>query len=413
MYGKIIRNIFISFFVVWCSSYFVAFSQAGESGELRRPRIWTAATGHQLTAVYAGRDGNNIRLKIQNGQIRTILLEKLSEADQRLLNNRMQEESGDGNAAVSTTGKGGRNHPYIKFLTEAKQKRLSPEEGIAYYQHVIDALYEQVSEYDFKYPKDLIKEDNSFNTKYLKRIAEKKKPVSQRKNLLTGEYLATPVYANEPHWKNVAQELRYVLDEKYVTLEQWDTLYLNNDEKLVKFGVCIDRKRSTQEDEPKYMAWYKEDCRDYLYTVATFIKQTDDRAWLLGGVREPTKYGDWTRWCSYDVRKGIFYSLFVLIDQNGKITVRDSELGSLQYFASSPNKKAFLYPRNDDDNHYFKLDIKKFALGRYDLNGVPISLEKLWAGVGNRPKYASESAKPTSKHDDPLNVFAERNIKDK
>lgn len=164
------------------------------------------------------------------------------------------------------------NHPFVEFLSEAKQKRLTSAEGVEYYQYVIDALSKQVSEYNFQYPKDFVKEDHSFNMKYLKKIVEKKKPISQRKNLFTGEYLPTPVYANEPQWKNVMQESRYTLDERYVYLEQWDTLYSGSDEKIVKFGIGVDRKGKDQ-DNVKYFAWYKEDSREYLYVVQTFVER--------------------------------------------------------------------------------------------------------------------------------------------
>lgn len=76
-------------------------------------------------------------------------------------------------------------------------------------------------------------------------------------------------------------------------------------------------------------------------------------------------------------------------------------------------KKTFNYPRNDDKNYYFDLDSKKFALGRYDLNGTPLSLESLWEKAGKQKSGAAIGARPTAKHDDPLNVFAERNVKDK
>ena len=38
-------------------------------------------------------------------------------------------------------------------------------------------------------------------------------------------------------------------------------------------------------------------------------------------------------------------------------------------------------------------------------------LETLWDGVEKRGHYIN--AKPSGKHDDPLNVFAERNVKDR
>lgn len=40
-----------------------------------------------------------------------------------------------------------------------------------------------------------------------------------------------------------------------------------------------------------------------------------------------------------------------------------------------------------------------------------MDLEMLWAGVEKMGHYIN--AKPSGKHDDPLNVFAERNVKDR
>lgn len=399
--------------VVCCGGSWVAFAQGGEAVDLSKPRIWTAVTGHQLKATYEGREGNKIRLLVNDGKVKTILLKKFSKADQQLLDHQMQEEGREEKVDLSDSGKNGRNHPFVEFLAEAKQKRLAPEEGVKYYQDVIDALFKQVSEYHFKYPKDFLKEDNSFNMKYLNKIAEKKKPLSQRKNLFTGEYLPTPVYANEPQWKNVIQESRYTLDERYVNLEQWDTLYSGNDEKIVVFGICANRKGGDQGHNAKCVAWYREDSKDYLYVVQTFFEQGDDGSLLLGGMRGGTRDSEWTRWHSYDARKGIFYSLFILLDQDGKISLRDSEAGSLQFFASAPAKKTFCYPRNDYRSYYFDLYSKNYALGRYDLRGTPISLERLWREAAKRNSSSAIGTKPTAKHDDPLNVFAERNIKDK
>ncbi|MCD8061596.1 MAG: hypothetical protein LUE13_04570, partial [Akkermansiaceae bacterium] len=90
-YRKII-NIFISFLIVCCSSHVIAFSQAGEVVDLSTPRIWTAVTGHQLKATYEGRDGDKIRLLVDGGKVKTVLLEKLSEADRRLLNEAAPEK---------------------------------------------------------------------------------------------------------------------------------------------------------------------------------------------------------------------------------------------------------------------------------------------------------------------------------
>lgn len=92
-----------------------------------------------------------------------------------------------------------------------------------------------------------MKEDNSFNMKYLKKMLQKRKSISMRTNLFTGEYLPTPLYSNEPQWKSVMQESFYKLDERYVNIEQQDTLYSDNDEKrLFLEFVSIERERMIQ-----------------------------------------------------------------------------------------------------------------------------------------------------------------------
>lgn len=85
----------------------------------------------------------------------------------------------------------------------------------------------------------------------------------------------------------------------------------------------------------------------------------------------------------------------------------------MQFFASAPGKKTLCLQGMIIGITYFDLDSKNFALGRYDLRGNPISLEKLWGEAAKRKSKAAIGSKPTAKHDDPLNVFAERNIKDK
>ena len=402
--------VIFSVLAVCCGSPLFADFQSEERADLSKPRIWTAVTGHQLKATYEGRVGNKIQLVVNGGKVKTILLEKLSEADQRLLNNLTREENRGGEAGFPDSGRNGKEHPFVRFLAEAKQKRLTPEAGIKYYQNVIDALFEQANSYHYKYPVDFVKEDNSFNMKYLKKMLHKRKSISMRTNLFTGEYLPTPLYSNEPQWKSVMQELFYKLDERYVTFEQEDTLYADNDEKKVVFGVRVDRKAK---NDSKYVAWYRENSRDYLYIVQTFVERKEDGELLFGGIRgEEGRDDAWSRWHSYDARKGIFYSLFLCVDQEGKISIRDSEAGSLQFFASAPNKKSFCYPRKDCYNYYFDRDSKQFALGRYDLNGTPVSLERLWEKAGKQ-KSGSTGGKPTAKHDDPLNIFEERHIRDR
>ncbi len=402
--------VIFSVLAVCCGSPLFADFQSEERADLSKPRIWTAVTGHQLKATYEGRVGNKIQLVVNGGKVKTILLEKLSEADQRLLNNLTREENRGGEAGFPDSGRNGKEHPFVRFLAEAKQKRLTSEAGIKYYQNVIDALFEQANSYHYKYPVDFVKEDNSFNMKYLKKMLQKRKSISMRTNLFTGEYLPTPLYSNEPQWKSVMQELFYKLDERYVTFEQEDTLYADNDEKKVVFGVRVDRRAK---NDSKYVAWYRENSRDYLYIVQTFVERKEDGELLFGGIRgEEGRDDAWSRWHSYDARKGIFYSLFLCVDQEGKISIRDSEAGSLQFFASAPNKKSFCYPRKDCYNYYFDRDSKQFALGRYDLNGTPVSLERLWEKAGKQ-KSGSIGGKPTAKHDDPLNIFEERHIRDR
>ena len=402
--------VIFSVLAICCGSPLFADFQSEERADLSKPRIWTAVTGHQLKATYEGRVGNKIQLVVNGGKVKTILLEKLSEADQRLLNNLTREENRGGKAGFPDSGRNGKEHPFVRFLAEAKQKRLTPEAGIKYYQNVIDALFEQANSYHYKYPVDFVKEDNSFNMKYLKKMLQKRKSISMRTNLFTGEYLPTPLYSNEPQWKSVMQELFYKLDERYVTFEQEDTLYADNDEKKVVFGVRVDRRAK---NDSKYVAWYRENSRDYLYIVQTFVERKEDGELLFGGIRgEEGRDDAWSRWHSYDARKGIFYSLFLCVDQEGKISIRDSEAGSLQFFASAPNKKSFCYPRKDCYNYYFDRDSKQFALGRYDLNGTPVSLERLWEKAGKQ-KSGSIGGRPTAKHDDPLNIFEERHIRDR
>jgi hypothetical protein len=402
--------VIFSVLAVCCGSPLFADFQSEERADLSKPRIWTAVTGHQLKATYEGRVGNKIQLVVNGGKVKTILLEKLSEADQRLLDHLAREENRGGEAGFPDSGRNGKEHPFVRFLAEAKQKRLTPEAGIKYYQNVIDALFEQANSYHYKYPVDFVKEDNSFNMKYLKKMLQKRKSISLRTNLFTGEYLPTPLYSNEPQWKSVMQELFYKLDERYVTFEQEDTLYADNDEKKVVFGVRVDRRAK---NDSKYVAWYRENSRDYLYIVQTFVERKEDGELLFGGIRgEEGRDDAWSRWHSYDARKGIFYSLFLCVDQEGKISIRDSEAGSLQFFASAPNKKSFCYPRKDCYNYYFDRDSKQFALGRYDLNGTPVSLERLWEKAGKQ-KSGGTGGKPTAKHDDPLNIFEERHIRDR
>lgn len=390
--------LFFAIIVLYCFCQPLAYSQNEEPVDLSKPRTWIATTGHKLVATYIGRNGNKIRLALNNGQVRIIQLENLSKEDQVLLDDRKNTENNGERTTAPDVAKSGKNHPFVQFLMEAKQKRLSGEDGIKYYQNVIDSLYQQIDEYEFKYPKDFINADNSFNTKYLKKIVEKKKNISDRKNLFTGEHLKTLVYANEPQWKSVSQEVRFTLTDSFAYVEQCDTLYDGNNEKKVKFGISADRKARPN---AKYDAWLKEDSKDYCYIVDTLVETTDDEKLTLGGTNNKC----WMRIYHYDNRKSILYRLNILLDLEGKISIKNSEEGSLQFVASAPDKKAFLYPRDDDGNYYFDKASSQFNLGRYDLNGAQISQEE--------KTTENNAAKPSSKHDDPLNIFAERNIKDK
>lgn len=136
-------GIFLVVLSVCCGSPLFAGLQPEEGMDLSKPRIWTAVTGHQLKAAYEG-DGNKIRLLANGGKIKTILLEKLSEADQRLLEHLTREEKRSGEAGFPDSGRNGKEHPFVGFLAEAKQKRLDGEEGVEYYQNLIDALYEEM-----------------------------------------------------------------------------------------------------------------------------------------------------------------------------------------------------------------------------------------------------------------------------
>ncbi|MCD8061597.1 MAG: hypothetical protein LUE13_04575 [Akkermansiaceae bacterium] len=240
--------------------------------------------------------------------------------------------------------------------------------------------------------------------KYLKSVHVKKKRISERKNLFTEEKLPTPVYSNEPRWEMVEQKVKFILEGDFIQLKQQDTLYAGSKEKIEEFGILINKKSRNAES---YDAWYKEDGKDYLYQLETCVNPSDDGEFTVGR----TKKMKWLTLCSHDLRKGIFYTLKVLIDENGKIMIKNSEEGSFMFFATLPNKKAFVYPRADDRLVFTSIYVRAIALGRYDMNGFPLDLEKLWAGVKQRDYYVD--AKPSDKHDDPLNVFAERNVKDK
>ena len=401
-------GIFLVVLSVCCGSPLFAGLQPEEGMDLSKPRIWTAVTGHQLKAAYEGRDGNKIRLLANGGKIKTILLEKLSEADQRLLEHLTREEKRSGEAGFPDSGRNGKEHPFVGFLAEAKQKRLDGEEGVEYYQNLIDALYEEMKKYEFGYPKDLIKEDGLFNMKYLKSVHGKKKRISERVNLFTGKHLFTPSYGIEPRWEWVDQKINFVIEGDLIRLKQQDTLYAKNKEKMVEFGILINKKKRNAEN---YKAWYTEDSNDYLYRLEACVNSSDDGRFVIDRMNRE----EWLHLCAHDTKKGIFYTLKILVDENGKITIRNSEEGSFLFFATVPknrgSKDVFAYPRNNDRLVFNSVYSIAVALGRYDRNGFLMDLETLWDGVEKRGHYIN--AKPSGKHDDPLNVFAERNVKDR
>lgn len=294
-------GIFLVVLSVCCGSPLFAGLQPEEGMDLSKPRIWTAVTGHQLKAAYEG-DGNKIRLLANGGKIKTILLEKLSEADQRLLEHLTREEKRSGEASFPDSGRNGKEHPFVGFLAEAKQKRLDGEEGVEYYQNLIDALYEEMKKYEFGYPKDFIKEDGLFNMKYLKSVHGRKKRISERVNLFTGKHLFTPSYGNEPRWEWVDQKINFVIEGDLIRLKQQDTLYAKNKEKMVEFGILINKKKRNAEN---YKAWYTEDSNDYLYRLEACVNSSDDGRFVIDRMNRE----EWLHLCAHDTKKGIFYTL--------------------------------------------------------------------------------------------------------
>ena len=177
---------------------------------------------------------------------------------------------------------------------------------------------------------------------------------------------------------------------------------------MVEFGILINKKKRNVEN---YKAWYTEDSNDYLYRLEACVNSSDDGRFVIDRMNRE----EWLHLCAHDTKKGIFYTLKILVDENGKITIRNSEEGSFLFFATVPknrgSKDVFAYPRNNDRLVFNSVYSIAVALGRYDRNGFLMDLETLWAGVEKRGHYIN--AKPSGKHDDPLNVFAERNVKDR
>lgn len=68
-----------------------------------------------------------------------------------------REENRSGEAGFPDSGRNGKEHPFVRFLAEAKQKRLDGEEGVEYYQNLIDALYEEMKNMNSGIRKILLK----------------------------------------------------------------------------------------------------------------------------------------------------------------------------------------------------------------------------------------------------------------
>lgn len=116
-------GIFLVVLSVCCGSPLFAGLQPEEGMDLSKPRIWTAVTGHQLKAAYEG-DGNKIRLLANGGKIKTILLEKLSEADQRLLEHLTREEKRSGKLAFRIPAGMARSIHLSDFLLKRNKNAL-------------------------------------------------------------------------------------------------------------------------------------------------------------------------------------------------------------------------------------------------------------------------------------------------
>lgn len=122
--------VIFSVLAVCCGSPLFADFQSEERADLSKPRIWTAVTGHQLKATYEGRVGNKIQLVVNGGKVKTILLEKLSEADQRLLNNLTREENRGGEAGFPRIPAGmARSIHLSDFLLKRNKNALLLRQG--------------------------------------------------------------------------------------------------------------------------------------------------------------------------------------------------------------------------------------------------------------------------------------------
>lgn len=165
--------------------------------------------------------------------------------------------------------------------------------------------------------------------KYLKSVHGKKKRISERVNLFTGKHLFTPSYGNEPRWEWVDQKINFVIEGDLIRLKQQDTLYAKNKEKMVEFGILINKKKRNAEN---YKAWYTEDSNDYLYRLEACVNSSDDGRFVIDRMNRE----EWLHLCAHDTKKGIFYTLKILVDENGKITIRNSEEGSFLFLPQFP-----------------------------------------------------------------------------
>ncbi|MCD8071069.1 MAG: hypothetical protein LUE08_06785 [Akkermansiaceae bacterium] len=245
--------------------------------------------------------------------------------------------------------------------------------------------------------------------KYLNRIEQKRQPIAKRKNLLTGEPLPTPIYANEPAWKEVSQKLSYNLSAEEVSIIQNDTLYAGNKEKLVRFHIRVVRAANVN---ATFWSWYREETRNYIYSLPTLAERGDDGKIYMTGRPAPEDNSGWRRLSFYDERRLIFYSLFICMDREGKIAIRNSEEGSFRFFASACLRGItwLNYPRDyyaDLNSRFQPSYTEKFELGRYDLNGKMIPMESFWKKA-ERDGDKAKGLRPTGEQKDPLNIFAER-----
>lgn len=98
---------------------------------------------------------------------------------------------------------------------------------------------------------------------------------------------------------------------------------------MVEFGILINKKKRNAEN---YEAWYTEDSNDYLYRLEACVNSSDDGRFVIDRMNREK----WLHLCAHDTKKGIFYTLKILVDENGKITIRNSEEGSFLFLPQFP-----------------------------------------------------------------------------